>query len=688
MPQEDATASPKASDLLAKARNAAETLDFDSAISALIACLYLDPEATEVHAELRRVALKRFQHDGAEPTESDLADYRQATTPLDMMLAAEKLFAKQPSHLHHAERLLRASVTGQYKNAATWIADLLFLANNKCPKPSLEAYVFLKENYAEIGAYDRAMMACKRAMKLNPQDRALVEELRELTNLYSRSPKKQTPQDTHAIEVKFEGMIAPPKKGGAAEKAARPTPPPPAETDTHQDAAQLFFKKGKDAAESGHFDYAIDLFIQGLRKDPEALESGHLELCRVGLKRQAQGGKKPSMVDRAKALYGKKPLEQMLNAETLFAKDPYNISFAEAILKAAIEGDYTKTAGWIANLIFQTNNLVENPSFQTYQTLKESYKRLGQFDKAVAACQRAMHLKPDHENLAEEYKNLTAELTMVRGRYKEPGDFRKAIKDPEKQEVLYAQDRVVKTQDWRLLAVKEAREGFAQNPKLPKALYNLADALADLDTDQATAEALSLLETAYQEQKNFSFREKAGKLRIKTHRQQLRQAQKAQEAHAENNAASLLVQSLRQELAELELGHYRDCVKNYPTDRKFKYEYGLRLIHSKQYDEAIPYFQESSKDPGRKIAALNQIGLCFFGKGWLADAIDVFAQAIEEHELRDDDVGKELRYHLARCHEDQKDGERALEIYRKIAQSDFSYRDVSERVGRLREAGQ
>ena len=72
MPQEDATASRKASDLLAKARNAAETLDFDSAISALIACLYLDPEATEVHAELRRVALKRFQHDGAEPTESDL----------------------------------------------------------------------------------------------------------------------------------------------------------------------------------------------------------------------------------------------------------------------------------------------------------------------------------------------------------------------------------------------------------------------------------------------------------------------------------------------------------------------------------------------------------------------------------------------------------------------------------------
>ena len=688
MPQEDATASRKASDLLAKGRDAAEALDFDSAISALIACLYLDPEATEVHAELRKVALKRFQHGGAEPTESDLADYRQATTPLDTMLAAEKLFAKQPSHLRHAERLLRASVTGQYKNAATWIADLLFLANNKCPQPSLSTYVFLKEIYKEIGAYDRAMMACKRAMKLSPQDRALVEELRELTNLYNRSPKKQRPQDTHAIEVKFEGMVAPPKKGSSAAKATRPTPPPPAETDAVQDAAQLFFKKGKDAAASGNFDYAIDLFIQGLRQDPEALESGHLELCRVGLKRQAQGGKRPSMVDRAKALYGKTALEQMLNAETLFAKDPSNISFAEAILKAAIEGKYTKTAGWIANWIFQTNNLTENPSFQTYLTLKNAYQSLGQLDKAVAACQRAIHLKPDHEHLADEYKNLTAELTMVQGKYQEQGDFRKAIKDAEKQEALYAQDRVVKTQDWRLLAVKTAREAFSQNPTLAKAIYKLADALAALETDQSIAEALSILETASQEQKNFSFREKAGKIRIKAHRQTLRQAEKDQETHAENDAASLLVRSLRQELAELEIVHYRECVKNYPTNRKFKYEYGLRIMQTKQYDEAIPYFQEASRDPGRKIAALNQIGLCFFGKGWLADAIDVFAQAIEEHELRDDDVGKELRYHLARCHEDQKDGEKALEIYRKIVQTDFSYRDVSERVKRLRGAGQ
>jgi len=98
-------------------------------------------------------------------------------------------------------------------------------------------------------------------------------------------------------------------------------------------------------------------------------------------------------------------------------------------------------------------------------------------------------------------------------------------------------------------------------------------------------------------------------------------------------------------------------------------------------------FQEAQKDPRRKIAALNQIGICFSIKGWLADAIDVYTQAMESYEIKDDTIGKELRYNLARAYEKQGDADKALDIYRKIAQSDFSYKDVSQRVDKLR-AGQ
>jgi tetratricopeptide (TPR) repeat protein len=71
-------------------------------------------------------------------------------------------------------------------------------------------------------------------------------------------------------------------------------------------------------------------------------------------------------------------------------------------------------------------------------------------------------------------------------------------------------------------------------------------------------------------------------------------------------------------------------------------------------------------------------------KGWLTDAIDVYTQAIDSHEIKNDAIGKELRYNLARAHEQQGDLDKALELYRKIAQSDFAYKDVSQRVDKLR----
>jgi tetratricopeptide (TPR) repeat protein len=127
-------------------------------------------------------------------------------------------------------------------------------------------------------------------------------------------------------------------------------------------------------------------------------------------------------------------------------------------------------------------------------------------------------------------------------------------------------------------------------------------------------------------------------------------------------------------------------MQNYPTDLKAKYEYAVRLARNKKYNEAIPLLQEAEKDPRRNIASMNQIGVCFFMKGWFADAIDVLNKAIEAYQIKDDATAKELRYNLARAHEEKGETEKALEIYRRIAQTDFSYKDVSQRVDKFRGA--
>lgn len=451
--------------------------------------------------------------------------------------------------------------------------------------------------------------------------------------------------------------------------------------------AKAFFDKGAKLAETDNFDYAIDMYLQGLRYAPDALHEGHLPLCELALHRQGKSGKKPSVVDRMTHLRGKTPLDQMLNAEYLFAKNPNHLPYAEAMLKAALAGGYSKTAGWLANLIFQTVNASENPSARTYILLKDAYCDLRQFDKAIAACQRAARLKPENKALADEFKNLSAELTMARGKYDSEGDFRKSIKDREAQERLHAQAGVVKTEDYRAGAVEEARRKIAENPDLAANIFELADTLSDLANDKDENDAIALLESKYKTTSDFSYQQRAGLLRMKQLRRKIKEAKDALESNPDDAQAKAASEQFSAQLDELELEHYRLCVENYPTDLSAKYEYALRLLKSERYDEAIPLFQEAQRDPRRKIAAMNHVGYCFFVKGWLDDAIDVYNRAIESYELKEDSTGKELRYNLARAYEERGDAQKALDVYRRIAQLDFAYKDVSQRVDRLR-AGQ
>lgn len=693
MPEPDAQAQAQAEAHFERARQAFEAGDFDRAIDAYLAGLRYSPDTVEGgHIDLRVLALRRDERGGARPSAEEVEQkLSEGDTPLEKMLNAEYLLAKDPQHLAYGEAVLRAAVAGRYTETVKWMADLMFLANNNARKPSAAVYILLKDSYEAIGQIERAVAACQRAARLKPDDLMLAEDLKRLAGKLGAARRAGTgapvavsgaakvrPQRTRVNAARPPQAQDP---AGAGQEESVPAAP---SDQGDLAAARAFFEKARSAAESKNYDYAIEMYLEGLQRVPDALEEGHLPLCELGLQRRGRGGKKPSMVERVRRLRGRTPLEQMLNAEYLFAKDPDHTPYAEAMLRAAVDGGYHRTAHWIANLIFQTNNAIEKPSLQTYVLLKDCYKAMGQYDKAVAACQRAMRMKPDDKELADEFKNLSAELTMSKGKYGVEGDFRQSIRDRETQARLYAQDRMIKTEDYRLSAVEEARKAYAKDPDVAQNVFNLADALADLEQDDAENEAIQLLSDAAESHKDFRFQERAGLLRIRQGRRRLRAAKKQLKTAPSDAAAQAGVRELTETLARTELEHYRLCVENYPTDLSAKYEYGLRLMRNERYNEAIPLFQDAQKDPRRRISAMDKIGYCFFMKGWYADAIDVFSRAIDSYEIKDDAIAKELRYNLALAHESQGDRDRALELYRRIAQLDFGYKDVSERVDRLR----
>ncbi len=689
MAESDAHVQSQARGHFERARRASEAGDFDGAIDAYLDGLRFAPDdVAEGHIELRVLALQRQERGGAKPSLEEVSRRLSGgDTPLEKMLNAEYLLAMDPEHLAYGEALLQAAVAGGYREAAKWIADLVFLANNNAAKPSVSLYIDLRDAYAAVGQLNRAAAACQRAIRLKPHDKELLNDLKQLRARLTSGSRAHKALGAENKPVPHRKRVKSDEKEAEGEVDAdtrREAAMVQTSNEQQMAEAKAFFANARKAAEGKQYDYAIDMYLNGLSRAPDAVEEGHLPLCELGLQRRGKGGKKPSMMEKVKRMRGKSPLEQMLNAEYLFVKNPDNLAYAEAMLKAAVEGGYMRTAHWIANLIFQTNNALEKPSLQTYLLLKDSYKALGQYDKAVAACQRAYRMKPESKELADEYKNLSAELTMAKGNYTVNGDFRQSIRDQETQAKLYAKDRILKTEDYRISAVEDARKEYAREPDQPKNIFTLAEALADLETEKSENEAVQLLEDAYVRCHEFTFKERAGLLKIRQLRRKLREARKQLEARPDDTEAKERMADLTATLNDAEMEHYRLCVENYPTDPAHKYEYALRLMQNQRYNEAIPLFQDAQKDPRRKISSMDKVGYCFLMKGWYADAVDVFTQAIDAYEIKEDAVAKELRYNLARAYEEQGENGKALEVYRKIAQLDFSYKDVGKRVDRLR----
>ena len=165
-----------------------------------------------------------------------------------------------------------------------------------------------------------------------------------------------------------------------------------AEPDTQpQMQARAYFERAHQASEAGDFDRAIDAYLEGLRWSPDSVEGGHIELRVLSLRRLERGGAKPTAEEVAARLnQSDAALERMLNAEYLLAKDPENLIYAEAVLRAAVAGDYRETAKWMADLMFLANNKAKKPTVALYVLLKESYETVGQTDRAFAACRRAV----------------------------------------------------------------------------------------------------------------------------------------------------------------------------------------------------------------------------------------------------------------------------------------------------------
>ncbi len=452
--------------------------------------------------------------------------------------------------------------------------------------------------------------------------------------------------------------------------------------------ARDYFAKAEKVALN--YDYAIELYLDGLSFWPTALEEGHFKLREIAARRHASGGKKSGFGDGSKYKKnpGKSPRDAMLKAEYLLSKDYENTGYMADFVKASLEAGFNDVCHWMCDMLFDTNMKSSKPDYKVYTLLMDIYSKMESFKRAEQSCQMACRLKPKDSSLRDTLRDLSARAVMQQGKYDDGGDFRDSIKDKEGQEQIQADQLMLTNEQAKKRSIAVAKLEYEENPTDQRNIDKYVNVLCSTDEIEHEKVAIEILDKTYKETQQFFYRQRAGEITMRQQKRRARKLQNAYKSDPQNKEYPIKLKELGREMLEYELKHYSECVENQPTDRKYKFELGKRFLKAKRFDDAIPLFQEARSDPRYRLGSLSHIGQCFFYKQWYTDAIESFQEAYENVESKESSMAKELLYNLGRAYEADNNDVEALASYRRVTQIDFNYKDARDRVDALRKKEQ
>lgn len=457
---------------------------------------------------------------------------------------------------------------------------------------------------------------------------------------------------------------------------------PHASSDGKGDA---FFKRAEQLVEMENWDFAIEMYLQGIQREPANIERGHQGLRKVALVRKLQGGKPAGMMEAMKRRGGKDPIEKLVNAEFLLSKDPGNVSQMLSVMKAAQEAQLPTVVKWVCDIVLEAQRQAPKPSKSVLLQIMAAYEAIEEYGQAIACCQIALRITPDDDALQTKLRDLSALNTEKAGKYGQEGDFTKGVKDMAKQKELAQSEFVQQGRAALEQRIEKARQEYEASPKVPGKIHALVEALCKIEEEAYENEAIDVLNKAFADTGAYQFKMRIGDIKM---RQMTRRYRKLLEAGDKAGAAEQAKQQLLFELHE-----YTERSKEYPTDLNIKFELGRRQLLAGMYDEAIFSFQQAQRDPRRHVRALTYLGQAFAAKKLYRESADTYEKALAVE--MPEDRAKELRYSFGDVLEKMGDAaaspaeklahyEKARDQFSLVAQIDYKFKDVSARMEAVR----
>lgn len=451
------------------------------------------------------------------------------------------------------------------------------------------------------------------------------------------------------------------------------------------------YAKGKEAFEKKNYDYALDLFKQILSIDPDhvssrqALRGTALKKCQdIGFPSPVSSMMK-SLGPRFSAMMGgmTKNHQKKIDAwQDVLIIDPNNI-------KARVNlGKALQAAGHIDGAIVEFEAVIAavNEHAVSARCLGDLYREKGDIKRAIEYYNIVTRCNPEDRHAAGSLKDLLAMGTMKEG-WSDAKGSRDVIKDKDKAKELAESHKVYKTDqeiDEEVVTIRTKIDADPTNPIMSKQWVKLGDIyLRKAMFDEATE---SFTQATKLDVNDPRIKMRIGDVQVKRHELQISELVAELKKSPEDADLKAQVQAAKSEKTKFQIAEWRKRVKEHPTDLGLRFELGTFLNEGGDIDASIDQFQQTVKDPKRKLDSFDLLGQCFYKKKMWDMAAGMFVKAIEASVSVDREKG--LRYRLGMTYEQAKLPDKSLIEYKKILEIDYAFKDVAKRVENLENKGE
>ncbi len=440
------------------------------------------------------------------------------------------------------------------------------------------------------------------------------------------------------------------------------------------------YTRGHDALVRDNFDYAVDLFMQVLHRDPAFYEvRKELRAAQAGkvgsgggfFKKMIGTASASPMVAKGQMALRNNPAEALHLAEQILSSDLNNLHAHRIAVEAANMLAMPRTALMSLEVLYRHAPKDKSAAVQFAQALADQGESvLG--ERIMADLCRTY---PGDNDLAQALKNVSAKKTMAEGGYDAladgTGSYRDILKNEAEAVSLEQENRQAQTEDTTEKLIKQYEARLQTEPANQKLLRDLAE----LYTQKKD---FGVAFTYYEKMKAAGVTDPTldrsiSDTRLKQLDHQISQLDPNSAEAAESQTR------LETEKQAFKLAECQKRAERFPTDLQLRFELGQLYFQLGKYSEAIQEFQKSQNNPQRRIASMGFLAQCFAKRRMFDLAAKTFQNAIKEKLVLDDEK-KELVYQLGSVLEQMGKKEEAIEQFKLIYEIDISYKDVGAKV--------